>query len=135
MQPDKRHDQSKPQWSQGIGHSFFCAFTGIAILLRTQRNARLHAAATALVIIAGVALNITRTDWCWLVLAISSVLTAEAFNTALEALADRITTEQDEAIRIAKDLAAGAVLLATFGACVIGLLVLGPPLWEQLAAR
>jgi diacylglycerol kinase (ATP) len=125
MQPHEPHNPAKSHWSRGLGHSFYCAFAGIAIMLRTQRNAKLHALATVLVIIAGTVLDVARADWCWLALAISSVFTAEALNTAIEVLADRITIEQDEAIRTAKDLSAGAVL-------IIGIMVLGPPLWDQL---
>ena len=120
------------KWSGGLLRSFRCAFSGIAHLLRTERNAQIHLVATVLVTALGAWLGLERGDWCWLVLAMAGVWVAEAFNTALEVLADRITNERDEAIRVAKDAAAGATLLATLAAVVIGLLVLGPPLWERL---
>jgi diacylglycerol kinase len=77
-------------------------------------------------------LQINRLDWCLIALATASVWAAEAFNTAVERLADRVTTERDPLIKQAKDLAAGAVLLACAGAVAVGLLVLGPPLWARL---
>jgi diacylglycerol kinase len=112
----------------GFGH----ALRGLAFLVRTQRNARLHGVITALVLALGVWLQINRLDWCLIALATASVWAAEAFNTAVERLADRVTTERDPLIKQAKDLAAGAVLLACAGAVGVGLLVLGPPLWARL---
>ena len=106
--------------------SFACAARGIALLLRTQVNARIHLLATILTVAAGFAFRIARHEWALLAIAIGIVWIAEAANTALEFLADRITREHDDAIRHAKDVAAGAVLLATITAAVIGILVLGP---------
>ena len=114
---------------RGRAKSFACALRGIAVLLRTQMNARIHLLATVLVISAGLAFRISRGEWVPLAFAIGIVWIAEAVNTALEALADRISREHDEAIRRAKDVAAGAVLLAAITAAVIGFLVLGPHLW------
>lgn len=75
---------------------------------------------------AGVLLDIDRGDWLWIVLAIGWVWMAEAFNTAIERLADRVSTERDPQIGIVKDLAAAGVLVSAIGAGVIGVLVLGP---------
>ena len=110
------------------------ALRGLGLLLATQRNARIHALMTVLVVGMGGFLKIDRHDWCWLVFAIVLVWIAEAFNTALERLADRVTREQDPLIGQAKDLGAGAVLCAAIGAAGIGVLVLGPPLWRWLRA-
>ena len=114
---------------RGRGRSFACALRGIAMLLRTQMNARIHLLATAVVIAAGFTFRISRGEWVPLAFAIGIVWIAEAVNTAIEALADRICRERDEAIGRAKDIAAGAVLLAAITAAVIGLLVLGPHAW------
>ncbi len=114
--------------------SLRCALNGIAVVLRTQHNAWLHFAGTAAVVPLGLALDLSRSDWCWLVLAIASVWTAELFNTALELLADVVSPDYDPAIGRVKDVAAGAVLVAAVGAAAIGLLVLGPPLWAKIAA-
>ena len=106
--------------------SFACAARGIALLLRTQMNVRIHLLATILAVAAGFAFRIARGEWALLAIAIAIVWIAEAANTAIEFLADRITRERDETIRRAKDIAAGAVLLATITAAVIGILILGP---------
>ncbi len=114
---------------RGRGKSFACALRGIAVLLRTQTNARIHLLATVLVVAAGFVFRISRGEWVQLAFAIGIVWIAEAVNTAIEALADRITRENDDAIRRAKDVAAGAVLLAAITAAIIGLLILGPHAW------
>jgi diacylglycerol kinase (ATP) len=112
--------------------SFACAGRGIVLLLRTQMNARIHLLATVLVIAAGIAFRITRHEWALLSVAIGIVWITEAANTALELLADRVTREPDDLIRRAKDVAAGAVLLAALTAAVIGVLILGPHAWAFL---
>jgi diacylglycerol kinase (ATP) len=104
------------------------ALRGIALMLRTQHNAWIHAAATLAVIAAGLLLGVTPAEWCWLVLAIVAVWTAEALNTALELLADVASPEFHPLVEQAKDVAAGAVLICALGAAAIGVLVLGPRL-------
>jgi diacylglycerol kinase (ATP) len=113
--------------------SFRNAWRGIVCLVRGQVNARVHLAATVVVIALGVAFEVSRGEWCALALAMGLVWTAEGMNSALEALADRITTERDERIRRAKDLAAGAVLLAAISAAAVGACIFGPKLCAMLA--
>jgi diacylglycerol kinase (ATP) len=128
----EQSSQSHRPCSQSLARSFYCAFAGIAFFVRTQRNAQIHAIATFLVVTIGLWSRVTKADWCWLTLAMVVVWVAEAMNTALEILADRVTKENDEAIRRVKDVAAGAVLLAVCGAVLVGLLVLWKPLWSRL---
>lgn len=109
---------------RSIGH----AFHGVGTLLRTERNARLHAAITAGVVSLGIALSIDRMEWMALVLAMAVVWMAEAVNTALERLGDAISGEADPRLRAAKDLGAAAVLMAAIGAAVVGALVFLPKL-------
>lgn len=116
----------------GRGRSFAFAFRGLALLLRTQANARLHLLSTVLVVAAGIGFHVHRGEWLALVLAIGGVWIAEGMNTAIEILCDRITKERDEHISRAKDVAAGAVLLAAITAAVVGVLVLGPHFWDLL---
>ncbi len=108
--------------------SFRCAISGLSLMIRSQHNAWLHALATATVIALGGLLQISREDWCWLVLALVAVWTAEAMNTALELLADVASPEFHPLVEKAKDVAAGAVLLSAIGSVIIGLLVFGPHL-------
>jgi diacylglycerol kinase (ATP) len=112
--------------------SFVNAGSGLAYVLTTQHNARIHAVATLLVVGMGLFFGVSRLEWCWLVVAIAAVWAAEAHNTALELLADAVKPERDRQVGRAKDAAAGAVLATSLGAAVIGLLVLGPHLWEWL---
>lgn len=107
-------------------HSFRYALTGVWTMLKSQHNAWIHAFMTVLVMIVGLLLGVSPGEWCWLVLAIMSVWTAEALNTAFEFLADVASPEFHPLVKQAKDVAAGAVLIAAIGAAVIGLLVLGP---------
>jgi len=102
------------------------AVRGIATMLKTQHNAWLHATATALVISTGVLLKLSFGEWCWIVLAITAVWTAEALNTAFEFLTDVASPDFHPLAEKAKDVAAGAVLLAALGAVAIGGLVFGP---------
>ncbi len=106
--------------------SLRCALRGVGIVLTTQHNAWLHLAATAASVAAGIALKVSISEWCWIVLAITSVWTTEALNTALELLTDIASPTFDPIAGKAKDVAAGAVLFAACGAGVIGLLVFGP---------
>lgn len=108
--------------------SFPHALRGLRDMLRTEPHARFHLLAAVAVVALGLYLDVTRVDWLALTLAIAIVWTAEALNTAVERTCDAITQERDERIRIAKDVAAGAVLLASVAAVVIAALVFGPHL-------
>ncbi len=109
------------------------AARGLARLVRTERHARLHLAATCAVVALAIALRVTLLEALALTLAVGGVWTAEAFNTALERLADRVTGEHDPLIGQAKDLAAGAVLASACAAFAVGLLVFGSRVIELLA--
>lgn len=106
------------------------ALAGIWVLLKTQKNARIHACATVVVMGMGYMLCISVTYWLWLVAAITLVWVTEALNTAIEFLGDAVSPEFHPLVKKAKDVAAGAVLIAATGAAIIGLLILGPPLLE-----
>jgi diacylglycerol kinase (ATP) len=103
--------------------SFNYAFEGVIHVLRTQRNLRIHFAVAAAVLIAAVAVGVERLELMALLIAISFVLIAEMLNTALEAGIDVATTSFDPLAKLAKDIAAGAVLIATVNAVAVGYLV------------
>src|SRR5512143_1590187 len=105
---------------------FAYAVQGVAFLVRSQANARIHLLATGLVCALGVHLRLARGGWLWLIAAIVLVWGAEAFNTALEQLADAVHPARHPGVGRAKDLAAGAVLIAALGAAIIGALVFVP---------
>jgi len=113
--------------------SFGHAFRGLKMLLQTQPNARIHAAATVLVVVAGVLLRLSPAEWALIVLAIAGVWTAEAMNTAIEFLVDLVSPDPHPLAGKAKDIAAGAVLIAAIGSAVIGGFVFGPHLLRLLA--
>jgi diacylglycerol kinase (ATP) len=106
-----------------IQESFNFAFEGIIHVLRTQRNMRIHFAIATVVLIAAVWTGVDRIELIALLLAISFVLIAEMINSALEAGIDVATTSFDPLAKLAKDIAAGAVLVATVNAVAIGYLV------------
>jgi diacylglycerol kinase (ATP) len=103
--------------------SFNYAFEGIIHVLRTQRNLRLHFLAAILVFAAAIALGVARLQLIALVLAIAFVLVAEMLNTAIEGVIDVSTTSFDPNAKLAKDIAAGAVLIASITAVGVGYLV------------
>jgi diacylglycerol kinase (ATP) len=117
---------------RGRLQSFRYAWYGLALMLRSQHNAWLHAFASLCIVGAGVVFGLTDGEWCWIILAIMAVWTAEALNTALEFLADASTPEFHPLVKCAKDVAAGGVLISALGSVVIGLLVLGPHLLDFL---
>ena len=106
-----------------ILESFNFAFEGIIHVLRTQRNMRIHFLAAAGVLVVAFATGVRRLELIALLLAIAFVLIAEMINTALEAAVDVSTTAFDPLAKLAKDIAAGAVLIATANAVAIGYLV------------
>lgn len=116
----------------GRSDSFRYAFQGIARLFRSQANARIHLAVASLVLVLAAGLELPRQDWAILILTIGLVLAAEALNSGLEALVDLVSPDPHPLAGAAKDLAAGGVLLAAMAAALVGLLVLGPPLWRHL---
>lgn len=112
--------------------SFRYAFTGWWFVLRTQRNAWIHAVITIAVILLALWLELERRDWAIIIFTISLVWTAEFINTALETVVDLASPENHRLARIGKDVGAAAVLIASGTAVVIGILILGPPLIDRL---
>lgn len=111
-------------------NSFAHAFRGLAILVRTQPNARIHALATILVIAAGFLFRISFIEWGLIGLAVICVWITEALNTSIEFLVDLASPGPHPLAAKAKDVAAGAVLVAAIGALIIGVLVFGPRIWD-----
>jgi Diacylglycerol kinase len=112
--------------------SFHHAFRGIALMLRSQHNAWIHAALSLVAVTAGILLRLSAAEWCWIVLAMAAVWAAEALNTAFEFLADATTKEFHPIVGQAKDVAAGAVLITAISAALVGAFVFGPRLLTLL---
>lgn len=114
-------------------HSFEYAFRGWWFVIKTQKNAWLHAIITTLVILLAIWLHLPARDWAVLVLTIALVWSAEFFNTAIEAVVDLASPANHPLAKTGKDVGAAAVLIAALAAAIIGLLILGPPLWAKIS--
>jgi diacylglycerol kinase (ATP) len=114
---------TNPRRTPTVFDSFNNAFEGIIHVLRTQRNMRIHFAVAFFVLIAALIVNVTKLELIALLISITFVLIAEMLNTGLEAAIDIATTSFDPMAKLAKDIAAGAVLIATVNAVLVGYLV------------
>jgi diacylglycerol kinase (ATP) len=123
---------SLAEFFRSRGRSFRYAFAGWWYVIRTQRNAWIHALVSLTVIVMGLWLQLAPHDWAIIILAIGMVWTSEFINTALEAVVDLASPKQHYLAQVGKDVGAAAVLIAAVSSAIIGLLILGPPLWERL---
>jgi diacylglycerol kinase (ATP) len=124
-------NRSRP--AHDLVQSFNYAFEGIIHVLRTQRNLRIHFAIAAVVLVAAIYFNVSRTDLLFLLLAIAFVLITEMINSAIEGAIDVSTTSFDPNAKLAKDVAAGAVLIASINAVAVGYLVFAGKAAEKSA--
>jgi diacylglycerol kinase len=133
LPPDLQHSH-KREWAKFIA-GFGYAFSGLWYTLRTQRNARIHLGIAILAIILGIFLHISAVEFAMVFVAITSVFIAEMFNTVIETCVNLISPEYHPLAKLAKDIAAGAVLLSAMLAIVIGLFIFGPHLWLYLTHK
>ncbi len=115
--------------------SFHYALQGIAHAIKTQANLQIHLVISTLVIIAGIIFQISSIEWIDIILAMMIVISAELFNTSIENLTDRVSMEHHPLAKVAKDTAAGAVLVTAIGSVVIGVFIFGPRLLALIAPR
>lgn len=108
--------------------SFTYAFNGLKLFLLTGHNAWVQITIAIFVLCAGIYYHISVTEWCLVILSAGLVLSAEACNTAIELLTDLVTPEYNEKAKLVKDMAAGAVLLISLFAFLIGLIIFVPRL-------
>jgi len=113
---------------QSFGH----AFRGWGHVLKTQHNAWIHAVVAVMVFIVAFWLKLPTHDWAILILTVTMVFAAEFVNTAIEAVVDLASPVHHPLAKVGKDVGAAAVLIAALAAVLIGLLILGPPLWAKL---
>lgn len=111
-----------------LARSFGFAFSGLGYALKTQQNFRIHLVVLALTLAAGYFFGISRMEWLLVILCAMLVLVLELTNTAIEYLCDLVTTELHPGIKIIKDVAAAAVLVAAAGSVIIGLVIFIPHL-------
>jgi len=112
--------------------SFGFAFTGLYELIKSEQNARIHLFVSICVVLAGFLFQISASEWCIVALCIGLVFSIEALNTVVEKLVDHLFPQKHETARITKDIAAGAVLIATLMAVVCGLIIFLPKLLALL---
>lgn len=112
--------------------AFGHAFRGWWYVLKTQQNAWIHSLFATVVVLVGLWVGLTPIDWAVIVLTIAMVFTAEFINTAIEAVVDLASPVHHPLAKVGKDVGAGAVLVAALAGIVIGLLIIGPPLWARL---
>lgn len=110
--------------------SFKYALRGIYLLCSEQANAKIHLSVSIVVIITALILKLNTIEFCLILFCIVMVIAAEAFNSALEYLADRVEPNKDPLIEKSKDLAAAAVLICSIGAAVLGLIIFLPKIQE-----
>ena len=113
--------------------SFGYAFAGIIFCIRQERNMRIHLTAAVLVTAAGTVLRISAVEWMLCLILFGLIMSLEMVNTALEAIVDLVTQEQAPLAKIAKDAAAGAVLVSSVMAAVIGLIIFLPKIFAFFA--
>jgi len=113
--------------------SFGYAFRGWWHVLRTQQNAWIHAVISTAVIVVALWLRLPARDLAVLLVTIAMVWAAEFLNTAIEAVVDLASPDKHPLAKVGKDVGAAAVLIAALAAIGVGLLILGPPLWEKIS--
>lgn len=106
--------------------SFKHAFEGITTATKEEPNLKFHLILALIVIMAGFILDISRIEWIIVLIMIGLVLTLELTNTAIEAIVDSFTPDQHPGAKYAKDIAAGAVLVVSLTAAVVGLIIFLP---------
>ena len=109
-------------------NSFKYAIEGIISSFKTERNMKIHVLAMIVVIALGLFFKLNKGEWCFIIIAIASVISAELFNTAIETVVDMVSPERNPKAKLAKDIAAGAVLVVAIGAAIIGFIIFGPPI-------
>ncbi len=112
--------------------AFGHAFRGWHYVMRTQQNAWIHATISIIVFAVCFWLRLSPRDWAVIILTITMVFAAEFVNTAIEAVVDLASPTKHPLAKVGKDVGAAAVLVAALAAILIGLLILGPPLWAKL---
>ncbi len=113
-------------------NSFKYAFQGIKDLFVHTPNARIHLCMAIAVIICGFIFHISITEWCFCIVSITAVLAAEGFNSSIEYLTDLVSPNYHELAKKTKDVAAGAVLITSIGAAIVGTIIFLPKGWNVL---
>lgn len=112
--------------SKKLINSFKYAIQGILSSFKTERNMKIHVLAMAIVIALGIFLKLSKIEWCIIIITIVMVISAELFNTAIETVVDMVSPQKNPQAKLAKDIAAGAVLTLAIGAVIVGAIIFIP---------
>jgi diacylglycerol kinase len=126
MKTEEKNNQSTKFSLSARFQSFRHAFSGLSVLLKYEHNSRIHLFILILVLIAGLILRISLSDWMTIIFASGLVFISECFNTAVEYLSDDISPGYDEKIGKAKDVAAAGVLISAIVSVLVGTIVFVP---------
>lgn len=107
----------------GLRRSFYVAFRGIKSCIQTERNMRIHLTITTFVLLFSIFYNFSKLEYCLIIMAIGSVTSMEVANTSIETVVDMFASSYSTAAKIAKDLAAGAVLVLSISALAVGIML------------
>ncbi len=111
---------------KGIINSFIYAISGIKYCLETQRNMKIHFLCGVIVLLLGSIVGVSSLEYVLLILVIGLVLAAEAFNTVVEHVVNILSPQQNKSAKLAKDIAAGAVLIAVLTSVLVGFIIFVP---------
>lgn len=114
--------------------SFGYAWEGLCYVVKRERNVRIHLAIAIAILLMSAWLRLSPIEWAIIVMAIALVFAGEMINTAVELTIDLVVTDSNALAKGAKDVAAATVLITAVAAAIMGLLVLGPPLWQKMMA-
>ncbi|MFO7918416.1 MAG: diacylglycerol kinase family protein [Anaerolineae bacterium] len=120
----------KPKLSCSFGY----AWEGLCYVVKRERNVRIHLAIALAVLFMGAWLELSTTEWAIIIMAIALVFAGEMINTAVELTIDLVVTDSSALAKGAKDVAAATVLITALAAAIMGLLILGPRLWQKMMA-
>ena len=112
--------------------SFKHAFAGAWYVIRTQKNSWIHLVIMIIVVILAGWLKLSLLDWSVLIVTIGIVWLAEFLNTSIEAIVDLVSPQRHPLAKVSKDVGAAAVLITALTAVIVGILLLGPPLWARM---
>jgi diacylglycerol kinase len=107
-------------------NSFKYAIEGFVSSFKTERNMKIHVLAMGLVLVVGLYFKLSIIEWCFITFAISLVIGAELFNTAIETIVDMVSPEKNPKAKLAKDISAAAVLAFAIGSAIVGLIIFMP---------
>ena len=129
----RTENNSRPLGISSFLRSLICAFRGIWIAFRAERNLKIHTVALCLVIALGIYLGLSALEWGLVIFALGLVFITELINTAIERIGDKAANGQkSHTIGIAKDISAGAVLISALTALAIGIIFLFIPLFQKI---